>query len=102
MSSREATVNEVLKTTLLKTVIQSITTLEGDKAEVLELIAKQGSKIVKKQLKNLQFPNGAIISTIVRGQAVIVPDGSTQIQPEDKVIVFTLPEVVSKVEKLFK
>jgi len=102
MSSREATINEVLKTTLLKTGIQSIATLEGEKAEVLELTAKAGSKIVKKPLKSVKFPKDAIVSTIVRESNIIVPDGNVQIQPRDKVIVFTKLEIVSKVEELFK
>ncbi|MCL7414656.1 MAG: Trk system potassium transporter TrkA [ANME-2 cluster archaeon] len=102
MSSREATVNEVLKSTLLKTGIQSITTLEGEKAEVLELTAREGSKIVKKPLKSVKFPKGAIVSTVVHGNSIIVPDGNTQIHPDDRVIVFTKLEMVSEVEELFK
>lgn len=102
MSSREATVNEVLKTTLFKTGIQSITTLEGEKAEILELTASKNSKIVKKDLKNVRFPKGAIISTIVRGDDVIIPKGSDRVQPDDLVIVFTELEAVADVEKLFK
>ncbi|MCK4937298.1 MAG: Trk system potassium transporter TrkA, partial [Methanosarcinales archaeon] len=79
MSSREATINEVLKTTLLKVGIQSITTLEGEKAEILELIARKGSRILKKPLKSIKFPKGAIISTVVQGSEIIVPDGNFQI-----------------------
>ena len=102
MSSREATINEVLKTTMLKTGIQSIATLEGEKAEVLELTARSGSRIVKKPLKSVKFPKDAIVSTIVRESNIIVPDGNVQVQPRDKVIVFTKLEIVSKVEELFK
>lgn len=102
MSSREATINEVLKTTMLKTGIQSITTIEGEKAEILELTAKKGSKIVKKDLKHLNFPKGAIISTIVRGNEIIVPRGGDRVKPDDMVIVFTNLDAVSKVENLFK
>lgn len=102
MSSREATINEVLKTTLLKTGIQSIATLEGEKAEVFELTARAGSKIVKKPLKSVKFPKDAIVSTIVRESNIIVPDGNVQIQPRDRVIVFTKLEMMSKVEELFK
>ena len=102
MSSREATINEVLKTTMLKADIQSITTIEGDKAEILELIAKEGSKIVKKDLKHVNFPKGAIVSTIVRGGEIIVPRGSDKVMPGDRVIVFTNLDVVSNVENLFK
>jgi trk system potassium uptake protein TrkA len=102
MSSREATINEVLKTTMLKADIQSITTIEGDKAEILELTAKEGSKIVKKDLKHVNFPKGAIVSTIVRGDEIIVPRGSDKVMPGDRVIVFTNLDVVSNVENLFK
>ncbi len=102
MSSREATINEVLKTTMLETGIQSIATLEGEKAEVIELTAKSGSRIVKKPLKSVKFPKDAIVSTIVRESNIIVPDGNVQIQPRDKVIVFTKLEMVSEVEELFK
>jgi trk system potassium uptake protein TrkA len=102
MSSREATINEVLKTTMLKADIQSITTMEGETAEILELTAKEGSKIVKKDLKHVKFPKGAIVSTIVRGDEIIVPRGSDKVMPGDKVIVFTNLDVVSKVENLFK
>ncbi len=102
MSSREATINEVLKTTMLKTGIQSIAILEGEKAEVLELTARSGSRIVKKPLKSVKFPKDAIVSTIVRESNIIVPDGNVQVQPRDKVIVFTKLEIVSKVEELFK
>ena len=76
--------------------------LEGEKGKVLELTAKSGSKIVKKQIKNLKFPKGALISTVVRGIEIIIPDGDIQIRPGDEVIVFSLPEVVSKVEAFFK
>lgn len=102
MSSREATINEVLKTTMLKADIQSITTMEGATAEILELTAKEGSKIVKKDLKHVNFPKGAIVSTIVRGDEIIVPHGSDKVMPGDKVIVFTNLDVVSNVENLFK
>jgi trk system potassium uptake protein TrkA len=102
MSSREATINEVLKTTMLKADIQSITTMEGETAEILELTAKEGSKIVKKDLKHVNFPKGAIVSTIVRGEEIIVPHGSDKVMPGDRVIVFTNLDVVSNVENLFK
>ena len=102
MSSREATINEVFKTTMLKADIQSITTMEGETAEILELTAKEGSKIVKKDLKHVNFPKGAIVSTIVRGDEIIVPRGSDKVMSGDRVIVFTNLDVVSNVENLFK
>lgn len=79
----------------------SISTLQEIEAEVLELAAQPKSKITKKKLKHIDFPREAIIGAVFRGEDTVIPVGDTQINPEDKVIVFALPEAVSTVEKLF-
>jgi len=100
ISPIQATVNEVLKFTM-GIGIQSLVTIEGEKGKIIELTAKQGSKITTKKLKELRFPRGAIISAIVRGKDVIIPDGNQIIVPDDKVVIFTLPLALPEVEGLF-
>ncbi|KCZ72503.1 K+ transport system, NAD-binding component [Candidatus Methanoperedens nitroreducens] len=100
ISPIQATVNEVLKFTM-GIGIESLVTIEGEKGRIIELTAKQGSKIINKKLKDVHFPRGAIISAIVRGGEVIIPDGSHIILPEDKVVIFTLPSALTAVEELF-
>ncbi|HIH45072.1 MAG TPA: Trk system potassium transporter TrkA [Candidatus Methanoperedenaceae archaeon] len=100
MSPIQATVNEVLKSTM-GTGIESLINIEEEKGKIIELTANQGSKAVSAPLKDLKFPKGAIISVIVRDNDVIVPDGSHVIAPGDRVIVFALTSAVSKVESLF-
>ena len=99
MSPIQATVNEVLKFTM-GIGIQSMVTIE-EKGKILELIAKKGSKITKKQLKDVSFPKGAIVSAIVREEEVIIPDGNEKILADDKVVIFSLPTELHEVEKLF-
>lgn len=82
--------------------VVSVATLKGIGAEVIELIAQDDSKIVKKPLQNLKFPKGAIIGAVNRDSTVFVPVGSTVIQPQDKVVVFALPRSVSDVEEMFE
>lgn len=81
--------------------VVSVATLKGIDAEAIELVAQEGSQIVKKPLKHLKFPKGAIIGAVTRNSKVFVPVGSSLIQPHDKVVVFALPQAVSSVEKIF-
>ncbi len=101
ISPREATVNEVLKLTM-GTGIEALTTIEGEKADIIEYTALKKSKIVGKPLKKVKFPTGAIVSMVVHGDETIVPRGDYTIEEGDRVVVFSLPSVVKDVERMFK
>jgi trk system potassium uptake protein TrkA len=101
VSPRQATVNEVLKLTFGQG-IESITTIEGEKAEIVEYTTSKKSKIVGKPLKNVKFPAGAIVSMVVHNGNTIVPRGEYVIQEGDRVVVFSLQSANAEVEKLFK
>ncbi|WMW24450.1 Trk system potassium transporter TrkA [Methanolobus sediminis] len=101
VSPRQATVNEVLKLTFGQG-IESITTIEGEKAEIVEYTASKKSKIVGKPLKNVKFPSGAIISMVVHNGNTVVPRGEYVIKEGDRVVVFCLQSANAEVERLFK
>ncbi|MCQ1537286.1 Trk system potassium transporter TrkA [Methanosarcina sp. KYL-1] len=101
VSPREATVNEVLKLTLGRG-IETLATLEGEKAEIIEYTASSKSKIVGKALSKVKFPKGAIITMVVHKDDIIVPRGDFIIQEGDRVIIFALSSTVPLVEKFFK
>jgi trk system potassium uptake protein TrkA len=81
--------------------IVSVTVLGEEKAEMLELFAQPGSIAVNKKIQDIKFPRGSVVGAVVRGEQVIVPDGNFRIDAFDRVIVFTLPQDLPKVEKLF-
>lgn len=85
-----------------KSNVVTIASLQGIDAEVFEFIAKQGSAITKNPVKKLKFPKNAIIGGYVRNGQGHITKGDTQIQPDDKVVVFSLPFEINKVEKLFQ
>lgn len=74
--------------------------LSGIDAEVVEVVAKQGSPITKKQLKDIKFPEGVNIGGLIRNGKAIIAQGQTQIEPNDKVVAFTIPESAHKFVKL--
>ncbi|MCB0747116.1 MAG: NAD-binding protein [Ignavibacteriae bacterium] len=93
--------NNILKF-IRKANIVSIATLHGIDAEVLEYIAQPHSPITKKEVKDLNFPKNAIIGGFIRDGESKITVGHTQIQANDRVVVFTLPGIIDKVEKFFQ
>ncbi len=81
--------------------VLSIGTLHGVDAEILEFEVKAKSKVTKAPIRKLNFPSTAIIGGVVRGQSSYTPLGDFQIQAGDRVVVFTLPESIHKVERFF-
>jgi trk system potassium uptake protein TrkA len=82
--------------------ISNVKCLTASEAEVFEFIVKPDAKITKKLVKDLNFPEEAKIGGYIRGDRGYVADGHTQIEAGDKVVVFTLPSAIRKLEKFFK
>ncbi|NYT19810.1 MAG: Trk system potassium transporter TrkA [Methanosarcinales archaeon] len=101
VSPRKATVNEVLKLTM-GTGIEALTMIEGEKAEIIEYTASSNSKIVGKPLKNVKFPEGALVSMVVHKGDTFVPRGNYIIKEGDRVLIFSLPSAHKAVERFFK
>ncbi len=81
--------------------ILSIAKLGDSEAEAIELIAEEGSEIVKKPLKKIRFPKKSILGAIVRNNTMLLPKGIEAINPGESVVVFTLPGDIERVQALF-
>lgn len=81
--------------------ILSIAKLGDSEAEAIELVAEEGSEILKKQLNKIRFPKGCILGAVVRNGTMLLPKGINAINPGESVIVFTLPDAIEKVQSLF-
>ncbi|GAB4371358.1 MAG: Trk system potassium transporter TrkA [Calditrichia bacterium] len=101
VSKKLLTVNAIMRF-IQKSTLESIATIPGVDAEIIEIIPREGSKITRKPLKNVHFPRSAIVGAVHRNKDVIIPTGNTQIQMGDRVIIFTLPQAKTEVEKLFQ
>ena len=86
----------------LNAAISKVKCLTASDAEVFEFIAKPGAKITQKPIKDLGFPDEAKIGGIIRGDNACIANGDTEIKEGDKVVVFTLPSAIKKLEKFFK
>lgn len=81
--------------------VSSVATVEHSNAEVLEIALPPGSPLCGKPLKDLNVPEGMVVGVIVRGDEVVIPSGDDHLDEGDHVIVFTLPEAISRVERFF-
>jgi len=80
--------------------VVSAASLPGIDAEVLEFVVSDKAPVTKKPLKDLNFPKGAILGAVTQGDKVEIPVGNTRVAPGAKVVVFCVPEVIQKVEKI--
>lgn len=97
VSPRLSAANSILRHIRKGTVISSISIKED--AEAMEIVAREGSPLVGRPIKDLDFPSGAIVLCIIRGEQVIIPTGQSVIQPQDKVMIMSTSKHISAVEK---
>ncbi len=81
--------------------VLEVRSLTSADAEVVEFVAKQGSKITKSQIKDIRLPDNVNIGGVVHDGVGKIAYGNTQIQPGDHVIVFCAASTIRKVESLF-
>lgn len=101
VSKKTLTVNAILRF-IQRSILESIATIPGVDAEIIEIIPQTGSKITKKPLKNIKFPRSSIVGAVLRDGEVIIPTGETHIRADDRTVVFSLPYALEDVEKLFE
>jgi len=102
VSKQQITVNAIQKF-IRRRNIAFFAELPGVDAEIIEFIAQKGSKITSKPLSSIKFPDHAIVGAILKNDKdLVIPKGNTQIEVNDKVIVFSLPQAIKNVEKLFR
>ncbi len=82
--------------------IEAITSLHGVDAEVIEYVVHKDNRLTKKPLRELHFPKTALVGGVIRGEESLIPNGDFQFNVDDRVIVFALPEAISRLEKIFR
>ena len=80
--------------------VLSAISINGEQAEVMEVVALETSDIVDKPIHKLDFPKGALVIGIIRGDNIEIPTGESVIYPNDRVIIFASRKAVSKIEKI--
>ena len=68
----------------------------------MEVIANRNMAMLGIPLSELDLPSGVLIAVIHRGKDLIIPNGNTKIELNDKVIILSLLSEIGDLEKLLK
>ncbi|MBR6755799.1 MAG: Trk system potassium transporter TrkA [Peptococcaceae bacterium] len=81
----------------------SISVLEQGSAEVYEILIQERMKrLINKKLRDLKFPRGMLIVAILRDNDVIIPSGEDELLVGDRIIIFTVAELIHRVEHILR
>jgi len=79
---------------------EEVITLSDERMELVDFIAKGGSKIIGKSI-TMELPRDSMVGMVLRDGKPTVPDSDFKVKEGDRVFVMSMPSVVSKVKKLF-
>lgn len=80
----------------------SVSLLLGNQAEVLEIIVSKDLPVIGKPIEKIGLPKGIIVGAIGRDGDVIIPNGKSIIQAEDRLVIFCLSSDVNSLNPFFK
>jgi trk system potassium uptake protein TrkA len=80
--------------------IVTVRTLRENLVEGIEFVAAEGSGIVGLQLALLHMPHGSLVGAVVRDGTVIIPDSSTIVRADDRVVLFSRPALLPRLRRL--
>jgi cell volume regulation protein A len=69
-------------------------------SRVIDAVVPAASPLVGRALIDLGLPRGVLFVQIKRGDAVILPDGATVIEPEDHLLILVTPEAHLALDEL--
>ena len=99
ISQSEACVNEI-KNRVIDSRAGVVATVERGQGEILEIILKPDFE--SKKLMDIKMPAPSVIAIVRRGSKVIIPKGTSTIEPNDKLLIFTKTDDVVKVKEYFE
>lgn len=82
--------------------VETLYKLMDGRAEVLEFIAKEGSRTLNIDLKDITLKKNILITGIMRGRETIIPSGSDHIEADDRVIVIAAGQRLNDLDDILK
>ncbi len=101
ISPRAITVSRILQH-VRRGRIRGVHSVQNGAGEVIEAEALETSPLIGIPLQNLELPAGIRIGAVLRDEEIIIPNGSTEIRANDRIVIFSLAESVRAVEQLFR
>ena len=65
--------------------------VHGDRGAFKEVVVLERSPLAGRRLMEVRLPSECVVVSVTRGDQVLVPHGSTEIRPGDRLLVFAVP-----------
>jgi len=82
--------------------IRAVYSIGRGEGEVIEAQAMHTSPIAGRRLRDMNFPAGAIVGAVQRGDRLILPHGDLTVEVGDSVVIFAVFDAVRQVERMFR
>lgn len=82
--------------------VRNVYSVGDGEAEVIEAQVLSTSPISGKRIKDIAFPEGALVGALTKGGEYVKPVGSTRIDEGDVITIFALADDVPEVERLLQ
>lgn len=82
--------------------LRSLTLIEEGRAEILEIVVPEGSRVIGLPVRRLPVPRGALLAAIIKPDRVVIPRGDDVIEPGDTVVLISTQAARSAVGKMFR
>ena len=81
--------------------VKSALTFEDSEVEALEILLSENCEYLDKSLNDLDLPANCLIAGVTRRENTFIPSGTWKFASKDRLVVFTLPESIEKIEEIF-
>jgi len=101
INPRSTTVSSILRH-IRQGRVRSVYSIGDAEAEVIEAQVLSTSPIAGQLVRDIEFPEGALVGAVQKGDKVITPSGGTRIEEGDIIVLFAMSGDVPEVERLFQ
>jgi trk system potassium uptake protein TrkA len=82
--------------------VRGVYSIGDAEAEVIEAQVLSTSSVAGKAVRDIDFPEGAILGAVQKAGKILRPSGSTRIEEGDSIVIFALSAEVPAVETLLQ
>jgi len=101
ISPRATTVSSILRH-IRHGRVRGVYSIGDAEAELIEAQVLSTSPMAGKEVRDIEFPEGAMLGAIRRGPDLVRPRGTTRVQEGDLVLIFAMAPDVPEVERLLQ
>lgn len=92
--------NLIEQRTSIAQIVNMLPVGEG-RVNVTEVALNIDSQVIGKKLRDIHFPESALVAVVIRDDQPIIPQGESELRVGDRIVLITMPEDHGPVLKLF-